>query len=333
MQSLVKTRWKIEPDRVTVYPFGLYYILAAILAVIFAAGYFIYIYYLQNPIAASIPLLIVLIGFILLFIAWAGTSIEFSISSGIMRKKLFGVLPIRSIPFSKIYGISPVSNTMGGYKYKVFKKDDRYGKGMLVSCAYGKADDKNAISFVEEVVTPIHKHLEAHDSPDDFKPVNITAYKYFDVQGSSYILKKNKVGSIILGIVLLSIGIHELTPDAWLGQGYSIGRICFLIFTIVGGPIILLTSFTEVRLDKSSRTMTRSNPTGLGNKTFIFEDFNGMQTVRRSTNFIYSGTDVQLYFLQHASQKEDVIVLQSFFSTRKVERFIAEVNSIILQPT
>ena len=329
MQSLSKTRWKIKPDRVTVYPYGLSYILAAVLAIIFAAGYFVYVYYLKNSIASSTSLLGILLVIILLFVGWAGTAIEFDISSGIMRRKLFGFLPVKSIPFSQIYGISPVNNTLGAYTYRVFRKDNRYGKGTLVSCAYGKTDDKNAIAFVEEVITPIHRHLEAHDSPDDFKPVEIREYKFFDVQGSSYIIKKNRIGSILLGVVLLSIGIHELTPDAWLGHGYQIGRICFLIFTIIGGPAIILAAFTEVRLDKSSRSLTRTSPIGLGNKSFSFNDFNGVQTVRRSTNLIYSGTDVQVYFLKPGSEKEDVIVLQSFFSTRKVERFITEINSII----
>ncbi|WP_010603008.1 hypothetical protein [Pedobacter agri] len=73
----------------------------------------------------------------------------------------------------------------------------------------------------------------------------------------------------------------------------------------------------------------RKNPIGLGNKTYSFDHFNGIQTVRKSTNLIYSGTDVQLYFLKPGDQKEEVMVLSSFFSTKKVERFVAEVNSII----
>ena len=276
------------------------------------------------------PLLLVLIVIVVLFIGWAGTCIEFDISTGIMRKKLMGFLPIASIPFSRIYGISPVSNMMGSYKYRIFKKDNRYGKGILVSSAYGKNDDPNAIAFVDEVITPIHRFLEAHDGPEDFKPQLIEKYEFFNVQGGNYTIKRNKIGSTILGLVLLGIGIHELTPGAWLGHDLAIGRICFLIFTLIGGPAIMLAGFTEVKFDKDSRLLTRMSPIGLGNKTYSFDDFNGLQTVRKSTNLIYTGTDVQIYFLKPQSQKEDVLVLQSFMSTRKVERFISEVNSIII---
>ncbi|GGI28623.1 hypothetical protein [Pedobacter mendelii] len=330
LKSLSKTRWSIEPGRVTVYPYGLSYILASILAIIFAAGYLVYIYYLQNSVGSSLPLLLVLIVIISLFVGWAGTSIEFDINEGVMRKKLMGFLPISTIPFSHIYGINPVSNLTGSYTYRVFKKDNRYGKGLLVSCAYGKNNDPNALAFVDEVITPIHHYLEAHDGPEDFKPINIERYTFFNVEGSAYIVKKNKFGSLILGLALLAIGIHELTPGAWLGDGWTIGRICFMLLTLIGGPAIMLAGFTDVRLDINSRLLTRTNPTGLGNCSYSFDDFNGLQTVRKSTNFIYSGTDVRAYFLKPGSQKEVVIVLQSFFSTRKVERFVAEVNSIIV---
>ncbi|MFW0718574.1 hypothetical protein [Pedobacter sp. N23S346] len=330
LKSLSKTRWSIAPDRVTIYPYGLSYILAAVVAIIFAAGYFFYTRSMQNSMESSMPLLLVLIVIVILFVGWAGTSIEFDINSGIMRKKLMGFLPISSIPFSRIHGISPVSNMMGSYTYRVFKKDNRYGKGILVSCSYGKNDDPNAIAFVDEVITTVHRHLEAHDSPEDFMPQTIENYTFFNVQGGTYTLKKNRIGSIVFGTLLLAIGIHELTPYAWLGHDINIGRIFFLLFTLIGGPAIILAGFTDITIDKTSRLLTRTNPIGLGNKTYSFDNFNGIQTVRKSTNFIYSGTEVQVYFLKPGTQKEEAIALQSFFSTRKVERFVAELNSIII---
>jgi hypothetical protein len=330
IKSLSKTRWKTEANRITVYPYGLSYILAAVLAVIFAAGYIVYVYNLQNSLESSIPLLAVMVMVILLFIGWAGTCIEFDNGQGIMRKKLFGFLPIRTLPLSKIFAINPVTN-FASYRYKVFKKDNRYGKGILVSCAYSKSDDPNALAFVEQVITPIHGYLENYDSPSDFAPVMISSYEFFDVQGSAYTIKKNKIKTTLFGLILLAVGIHELTPYAWLGHDINIGRICFLLFTIIGGLAIILAGYTNVKFDKNTRLLTRTSPIGLGNKSFSFSNFNGIQTVRKSTNFIYSGTDVQLYFLKPESQKEEAIVLQSFFSTKKVERFIAEVNSIIIE--
>ncbi|MFC3361598.1 hypothetical protein ACFOG5_00225 [Pedobacter fastidiosus] len=157
-----------------------------------------------------------------------------------MRKKLFGLLPVYAVPFSRIYGINPVSNMMGGYKYCLFKKENRYGKGMLVSCSYGRNDDPNAIAFVDEVINPIHRLLEAYDGPEDFKPQMIGDYRFFNVEGASYTIRKNKVANVLFGLTLLGIGIHELTPQAWLGDGMSLGRVCFFLFTFIGGPAIAL---------------------------------------------------------------------------------------------
>ena len=330
LKTIAKTRWKIEPERITVYPYGLFYITGAFLAIIFAVGYFCYVHYLQGSSDSSMVLLGVLVAMVIVFFGWAGTYIEFDISAGKMRKKRFGFLSFGSIPFSKILAISPVSNLTGSYKYRLFKKDDRYGKGILMSCSYVKSDDENAVAFIEEVVTPIHRHLETHDAPGDFQPVRIDSYEFFEVNGSSYTIKKNRIGSTVLGLALFCIGVHELTPYAWLEQGYNIGRICFLIFTIIGGPAILLAGFTDLTLDKSSRLLTRTNPLGLGNKSYSFDDFDGLQTVRKSTNLIYTGTDVQAYFFLKSQSKQEVIVLQSFISTRKLERFIVETNSIII---
>lgn len=329
LKSLAQTRWKLEPERVTIYPYGLSYILSAVLAVAFAVILFLYLKYQNASLSDSLPLVLVLLLIVVLFWSFAATSIEFDNRSGNMRKLLMGIIPLTTIPFAKIQGISPVSNLYGSYKYRLFRKDAKYGKGVLVSCAYTKNDDPNAVAFVDEAVTTIHSYLDAHDSPSDFVSAPITSFKYFEEQNGQYILKKNKVGSTILGLALLAIGIHELTPGAWLGHDLSIGRICMLIFTIVGGPAIILAGFTSVTFDTIKRTIERKSPIGLGNRLYSFDDFNGIQTVRKSMNFIYSGTEVQLFFIKPAAEKQEVIVLQSFYRSSNVERFVQEVNALI----
>jgi len=329
VRSLSQTRWKLESDRVTIYPYGLSYILSGILAVGFAVILFVYVKYQNTTIGDSLPLVLMLLLTVVLFWGFAGTSIVFDNSTGNMRKLLMGFIPVTTIPFAKLQGISPVSNLYGSYKYRLFKKDNKYGKGILVSCAYTKNDDPNAVAFVEEAVTTIHSYLDAYDSPTDYVTEPITSYKYFEEKDGKYLLKKNKIGSTLLGLALLAIGVHELTPFAWLGHDLSIGRICMLIFTLVGGPAIILAGFTPITLDAIGRTLERKSPIGLSNRRYSFDDFNGVQTVRKSMNFIYSGTEVHLYFLKPNAEKQEVIVIQSFYRTSNVERFVQEVHSII----
>ena len=329
IKSLSQTRWKLEADRVTIYPHGLFYVLSAVLAVAFAAIGFLYVKYDNASLSDAIPLILLLLLVVVLFWGFAGTSVEFDNRSGVMRKKLFGFIPVNSIPFAKLHAINPVTSLYGSYKYRLFRKDAKYGKGIQVSSAYGKNDDPNAIAFVEEAANTIHGFFEKHDSPGDYNPAPITTYRYFNVEGGKYLLKKNKIGSTVLGLVLLAFGIHELTPNAWLDQDMSIGRICLLLFTVLGGPAIILAGFTSVVFDTMKQTVERKSPIGLGNRIYAFDDFNGVQTVRKSMNFIYSGTEVQLYFLKPGTDKQDVMVLQSFFRTSQVERFVQEVHSIL----
>ncbi|CAM4426183.1 hypothetical protein SAMN06265348_12129 [Pedobacter westerhofensis] len=330
IKALVQTRWKLEPDRVTIYPYGLSYILSAVLAVLFAGILFVYIHYQNSSLNTALPLVLVLLVIVVLFWGFAGTSIEFDQNSGVMRKKLMGFLPITRIPFSKLQGISSVSNLYGSYKYRLFRKDAKYGKGIVVSCAYTKNEDPNAIAFVEEAVTIIHQYLDVYVLPTDYISDPITTYKYFVEQGDKFLLKKNKIGSTIFGLVLFGIGIHELMPGAWLGNEWAIGRVFMLIFLIFGGAAIFFAGYTDVTFDTINRTLERKSPIGLGNKLYSFDDFNGIQTVRKSTNFIYSGTDVQLFFVKRGTAKEEAIVLKSFNRSSKVERFIQEVDAIMI---
>lgn len=329
IKSLSKTRWKLEPEQVTIYPYGLSYILGTILAVVFIVLFLVYSNFLHSSIQELLFLIIPIVLFVAFFFGFAGTSIEFDNRTGMMRKKFMGFIPVVSQPFSRLHGINIVTDMAGSYRYRLFKKDDRYGKGILVSCGYSKNDDPNAVAFVNEVAETVHRYLDMHDAPIDYVAPQIISYKYFDQVDGQYRLKKNKIGSIIVGLALFAVGIHELTPFAWMARDLSLGWIFFMAFTFIGGPAIIIAGLTNIIIDPGAKVIERVSPIGLGNKTYAFSDFNGLQTVRKSTNFIYSGTEVRLYFLKPNSTKEDVLALQSFYSTRKVEKFIEEVNSLI----
>lgn len=332
LKSLSKTRWEIEPNRVVIYPFGLYYIFAGILAMIFSGLLLTYISYQNTTIAASLPLVLVILLIVVLFWGFATTYIEFDNQQGRMRKMFLGFLPVKNIPLEKLKGIIPVTNLgLGSYVYRLYRKDAQYGKGIVVSSGYGKNDDPNAVAFVNEAVSVIHSYLDQYDTPADFVTAPVTSYKYFDQEGGDFILKKNKIGSVLLGLVLLAIGIHELTPGAWLAQDLSIGRICLLLFLLVGGPAIILVGFTTVTLSTFKKTIEKTSPISWGNQSHRFEDFVGIQTVRKSMNLIYSGTEVHLYFQKPDTDKQEVMILQSFYRTSNVDRFIKELNSIMAQ--
>ena len=123
LKTLSKTRWKIEPDSVTIYPYGIFYIFAAVITVVFTGLLLVYINYQNTTVYESLPIVF----FILLFIAFlwgfAASRIEFDNGKGRMRKMLMGFLPSTTIPFAKIQGINLVNNMGGGYNYRLFQKE------------------------------------------------------------------------------------------------------------------------------------------------------------------------------------------------------------------
>jgi hypothetical protein len=44
---------------------------------------------------------------------------------------------------------------------------------------------------------------------------------------------------------------------------------------------------------------------------------------------LYSGTDVQIHFSANNNKKAGVVVLKTFRGTRKIDRFLEEINSIM----
>lgn len=329
LKSVSKTRWKLEGNIITVYPYGLYYILTIVLAVIFAGILFIYIKYQNTSITDSLPLALLLLLAVVIFWALAGTSVEFDNGRGVMRKKLMGIIPIATVPFDKLHGINVVSNIGQGYNYRIFKKDDRYGKGMVVSSAYGKNDDPNAIAFVNEVIPLIHNFLDQHGalSPDIAEP--ITNFKYFNQENGSFTVKKNKVAALILGLLLFAFGVYGFTRGSWMQDFNLLGQICFFIFFIAGGPLIIIAGFTTVTFDPAARTIQRKSPVGIGNKTWNFQDFVTVQTIRRSINFIYSGTDIQMHFQRPDNNKPEAIIVRTFRRSRSIDRFVKELYQIM----
>ncbi|MBD1387115.1 hypothetical protein IDJ75_17645 [Mucilaginibacter rigui] len=330
IKSLYKTRWKLDASKVTIYPHGSFYIMGVVLAVIFAAIIAVFINY-ERDTHQALYLGIFLSVIILLFILIGNTSVEFDNSKGIMSKKLMGLFPFRIIPFKKLHSINAVTNMGGGYNYRIYRKDNRYGKGIVVSSGYSKNTDANALAFVDEVIPLVHNFLDQHGALADEVKQPISTYKYFIPLGGQYTLKKNKIGGVILGLTLLAFGIHEVTPGAWIDYNGIIGKIFVLAFLFIGGAAILLSSFTDITIDTFAKTIERKSPINLGNKAYNLRDYTGIRTVRKTINLIYAGTEIYVSFISPTSGKEESLMLATLRRSRNIERFVEELNQIIAQ--
>jgi hypothetical protein len=313
LKSLSKTRWRIEPDRVTIYPYGVFYVFTAIIAVIFTGLLLVYIKYQNATLTESLPLVLFFLLMVLVFWAFAGTYIEFDNSRGRMRKMLFGFLPT-------------TTNTIGSYNYRLFKKGGRYGKGIIVSSSYTKNDDQNAIGFVAEAVQVIHGYLDIYDTPADYASEPITSYRFFNQQGGTYTIKTKKIGALVFGLIFLVIGLYLLTIET----NSIMAKFFIVVVTVFLALIFFNAAYTVITFDPAAQTIQRTGIVKFFNRRYHFGAFAGIQTLRRSINFVYAGTDVNMYMdVPDKNGKQDIFTVISLKKSSDIERFIKELYQIM----
>lgn len=326
---ITKTRWTIEPQRIVIRPFGLFFILGGVFAIIFITIFFAFKGIgQQNPIGSA-PVALFLLFTLVVFLLGGFTYILFDRSSGKMQKMLFGFIPVKTIPFDQLYGVNTVTHSNGGFNYRIFTRTDKFGKGTVISCGYSKNTDANALAFNNEVVPLIHQFLDAVAPLPQEKSVYITDYTYFTEADGIYTFKASKVGGLILGVPLLLLGIHECTPAAWLTNVTTFGKLAVCIFPIAMGVIFIAAAFTTISFNTRTRMVARKSPIGINNQQHPFEHYLNFQSVRKTYNGIYTGTDVIMYFQKPGDSKAKGLLLASFRNTRKIERLMQEVTAIM----
>lgn len=325
LKALTKTRWKIEPDRVTVYPYGTFYILAAVLAVLFSGILFLYMKYQNTTMTESLPFVFSLLILVVLFWSFATTYIEFDNTRGQARKMVMGFLPTATVPFSKLQGIDAVSNMAGSYSYRLFEKNDRYGKGIVVSTGYTKNDDPNAVAFVSEAVPIIHRYLNQHGSPADSTSEPVTSYQFFDEKNGVYNLKNKKAGAILFGLFFIGLGVWLFNAPA--NSAIMMALMTLLMFFLAF--VFINAAFTTITFDPADQTIRRTGLLKFLNKQYPFSAFAGVQTVRHSVNLIYTRTSVNMYFEIPGKNKQDVITVASLRRSKNIDRFVRELYQIM----
>lgn len=327
IKFMAKTKWIIGPGTLTIYPKRNLRIFGLIFFVLIAA----FIFFLSRSVqgySAGLTLgyygCLLLIPLLLIFIA--ETKIIFDGSSRVLYKKI-GFLPVGSIPFDDIASVQAYEIMGSGYNYRLFKKSNRHGKGIIVSSGYSKATNPNLIQFQQEVLPKIDELVFAN-APVISKQA-IYDFQFFKDEGGVYLLRDNKVGSFIIGLFLIGITVAILfRPDFLTNEG-SFQKILITYFPAVLGLALLFAATSNIRFDKSQRKIIRSTFAGRVLKEYPFDDLVRFHIIRKTTNLIYSGTEVRAEILLPAKNKTTTLILKSFIGTKKIERFLDEANTIL----
>lgn len=322
INTLRKTRWKVEPRSITVLPYGVFYILSVCIAAAF--GLLIFVNGAPQGVILSFVVIVLIMGL------FGNTRVVFDNEGQLMQKKLFGFLPITSIPFDKLNGINIVRNNVGGFNFRAFRKNDKFGKGTAVSAGYSKETDANALAFTEEVIQAVHAWLDqsqALAADNVTKPLG--SYNFFVVNQTEHVVKKSKFASIVVALLFIAFGAYALMNDTVMPNTRPLVRIAIIAGSFLIGLGFIVGSFTKIVFDTAGKVVRVVSPLGWRNKEYSFADFDGFQIVRRSTNMIYTGTDVQIYFSANNNKKEGMLVLKTFIRTGKIDQFLEETGNIM----
>jgi hypothetical protein len=322
---MIKTKWVIEPDRVSIYPYGILNIMGIFFAVIMIG---ISLFLSNSTGGTSLPLIAFSAITVLLVFAFARNSVVFDNTSRMMYRKLFGVLNTKTVGFNELHGIKVVTTTAGGYNYRIFLKKDPHGKGVPVSSGFTKRNETNARAYASEVIPAIEHYLAySRSGPETVSPP-VTSFTYYQKDQQLYIVKNSKPGKIFMSLVLMAISIFFIANPAIFKYEESVQKYISIVGCMIGSLAILAVAFTKITFDTYSKTVKRIMPLGLGTKQILFEDFTGFNIVRRTTNMIYSGTDIHMNFHPQGA-KPYTLVVKRFRKTKKIERFLEETRTLL----
>lgn len=329
------TKWQIGTDGITLYPNGIFKILGIAFAVmgLLFSGYFLFKFGTND---GDIGFLVVFSALLLVpgLIVFMGghTRIVFDDTDHSMKRYLFGFLKNKTVDYDAIAAIESFGSASTGMNYRVFLKENRHGKGISISSGYKSASDPAAMVFRRELIPLLEQRIKATAplaSQATTTPRYITEFSYYKHAGSQYIIKESKVFTAIMGLLFVSWGIYALSRGMGAERAKASDGFMITYFPVILGGIFLLTCLNKTILDKAERKIIQSYLGGLYKKEYYFGDFVRYLIVRKTTNLIYSGTDVRMEMQPAGKTKTTTITLLSFNKTKKIERFIEETNTIM----
>jgi len=323
---MAKTFWISEVDTLTIYPARIARRLSIIYFIVFTA--LIAFLYTSKTLGNTNTVLIyegliILLSIIVFFIG--ERKVIFDAENRQLSSKIFGITT-SATPFDQIAAITPY-DTMGAISYRAFTKSDRHGKGIVLSCGYSKQSNPNLIAYEQEVLPRINE-LVFSNRPLHVKQV-IYDFKFFKEENGIYKITHNKLGALIFGILLIALTVFILFHPGFMDDRASYKRIMVTYFPAIIGLVLVNAFFSSVSFDKNNRRIINATLGGLIKKVYSFDDFIQFQIIRKSTNFIYTDTEVKALLDLAGQDKTKYLLLINFRRTKQIERFIDEANTIL----
>jgi len=329
IKELIKTRWTVESDRITIYPYGWYFVISVILAVLFI-GFTIAVYVMEpysfgTAMSILIPFFLVMI---VLFFASGYTHVVFDNNNFKMTKRWMGVVPVVTKSFDQLHGVNVMKQSTGGFNFRIYPRNDKFGKGVAISSYYNKESHPNCVTFTQEVIPLIHRYLDMNSPLPEQKEI-ITAYQYFTESNGIYTYKQRRLAMVILFIACIALGIHECSPFAYSMYKSNALRIGMLVGPFLFAAVFLNALFMKIVFDTKQRIIEKTSPARWGNLKMPFEYFQNFHMIRKTTNGAYSGTEVHMIFHEPGEKNTKSMMIRQVQNTKKIDRLVEEIKSIM----
>lgn len=324
---MAKTYWINDSDTLTIYPARIVRTLSIVYLLVFSVmNIVLYANHILNSISGVLIFEMLIVVICLIIFGLGARQVIFDRDSRMMYIKVFN-LTMRSIPFDQIAAITPY-DVMGGTSYRVFTKENRHGKGIMISAGYAKRNHQNLMAYEQEVLPKINE-LVFSNRP--IKPKTaIYDFKYFKENGNVYTLSYGKIMNLIAGLLLAALTAYILFHPGFLENEAGYKKLLVTYFPLLLGLILINSFFSVVIFDKGNRQITDSTLGGLIKRVYSFDDFYRFVIVRKSVNFIYSGTEVKAQLrIPNTGNKFRQLLLIHFRSTKKIQHFIDEADTIL----
>lgn len=324
---MIKTKWKIEQNRVTIYPFGFMKVLGIVFGLLFLTT-FGFMLFLPGSISLgfTVPYVVFFGALVVLVFATSRNSLVFDNNDRKLYRKLFDKFTVATYHFDEIAGVNILNTNLGAFSYRVYLNSNKHGRGIPASSGYSKRTDPNAVAFANDVLPILDSYLKAADLHTNVYKEPITNYEFFIQKDGTFAVKKSRIVLAIIGVVLVYLGYY-LVRGTFLNDGDFRGYLA-VIAAFAFGFGLIFAAFSTMVFDPQAGVIRNEWPFKMRIIEYPFRNFTGFNIVRRTTNAMYSGTDVRMNF-QLADGKVKVLALRSFRSTKKIERLLEETRSIM----
>ncbi len=259
------------------------------------------------------------------YIARLKTTTIFEAESGIIRRKnLLGFG--KTLRFDQVADITLVVKDEGcwqGEFFKIAPKNDRFGKGYILTKTYSDFDDE--LEHLRHVIVPelrtmlgvaveeeMQENTEAGKS--NAAPVPPEAPRFFSKSGGVYSRRfwRQIIFYLILALFFIIWGVASKNYiAAGVGAVFLLAACCFQ---------------AKVSLDTDTNMVRVYLCFGLWERTVIpFSQFVSIGSTRSSTNGIYGGTSLDMHF----SGKIKTVPLAKVYFTKNLDSLAKEAETIL----